>query len=244
MPSDFSIELLRDFVCVIQGEPEPNILASTLALRTLAHLDCRGVIIGAIHHEGFLDLIGTYGYPDDLTEPYKRIPLWVQLPITDACRSARPIILKSPEEMIEKYPNYSDPYLGEKITIASFPIKSGSSVIGAIGFTSIHAPSQDFMASPITESIIALCGLYLRNWGKKSSISEGTDYESTKQTLSNRQKQIIKYFAENLTTDQIAERLNFSPSTIKQDIIKIYELLGVHSRDHVLEIMKKVDLVS
>jgi DNA-binding CsgD family transcriptional regulator len=54
----------------------------------------------------------------------------------------------------------------------------------------------------------------------------------------------MKLFEDDLTTDQIAERLNFSPSTIKQDIIKIYELLGVHSRDHVLEIMKKVDLVS
>ena len=244
MPSDYSIELLRDFVCVIRDEPEPNILASTLALRTLAHLDCRGVIIGAIQHEGFLDLIGTYGYPDELTEPYKKIPLWVQLPITDACRSGRPIILNSPEEMIEKYPNYPDPYLGEKIAIISFPIKSGSSVIGAIGFTSIHTPSPDYMASPIAESIIALCGLYLRNWSEKSSSPEGNDYESTKQTLTNRQKQIIKYFAENLTTDQIAERLNFSPSTIKQDIIKIYELFGVNSRKQVLEIIRKVDLVS
>ena len=72
MTTDYSVELLRDFVNVVGNDPDPNTLVSNLALRTLTHLDCRGVILGVIRHEGFLDLIGTYGYPDELTDPYKK----------------------------------------------------------------------------------------------------------------------------------------------------------------------------
>lgn len=236
--------MLRDFVNVVGSYPDPNTLVTNIALRTLTHLDCRGVILGAIRHEGFLDLIGTYGYSDKLTDLYKKIPLWTPLPITDAARTGKPVVLSSVEEMIVKYPHYPNPQVGEKIAISSFPITSGSSIIGAIGFTSVIAPSQFFITNPITESFLTLCGIFLQNWKSKLNNPESLDFDITKQALTTRQKQIIKYFSEHLTTDQIAERLNFSPSTIKQDIIKIYELLGVHSRDHVLEIMKKVDLVS
>ena len=244
MTTDYSIESLRDFVNVVGDDPDPNTLVSNIALRTLAHLDCRGVILGVIRHEGFLDLIGTYGYPDELTDPYKKIPLWSPLPITDAARTGKPIVLTSVEEMIVKYPHYPDPNVGENIAISSFPITSRSSVIGALGFTSVFAPSPKFISSPVTESFLTLCGIYLQNWKSKLNNPERLDFDLTKQALTTRQKEIVKFFSEHLTTDQIAERLNFSPSTIKQDIIKIYELLGVHSRDHVLEIMKKVDLVS
>jgi len=243
LTTDYSVELLRDFVNVVSHDPDPNTLVSNLALRTLTHLDCRGVILGVIRHEGFLELIGTYGYPDELTDPYKKIPLWSPLPITDAVRTGKPIVLTSVEEMVEKYPHYPNPQEVENIAISSFPITFGSSVIGAIGFTSIIAPSPNFMSSPVTESFLTLCGIYLQNWKVKLNNPENLDFDISKQALTTRQKQIIRFFSEQLTTDQIAERLNFSPSTIKQDIIKIYELLGVHSRDQVLEIMKKVDLV-
>ena len=91
--TDYSIELLRDFVKVVGNDPDPNTLVSNIAIRTLAHLDCRGAILGIIRHEGFLDLIGTYGYSDELTDPYKKIPLWSPLPITDAARTGKPIVL-------------------------------------------------------------------------------------------------------------------------------------------------------
>ena len=243
MVAEHSADLLRDFVYVIQEDTDPNTMAANLALRTLSRIDCNGVIIGAIQHEGFLDLIGTYGYPDEQTEPYKRIPLWTPLPITDTARTGEPIILKSPEEMIIKYPHYPEPELGTNLSIVALPIKFRSCVIGAIGFTSKHPPSDEFLTSPITESILALCGLYIQNWKLQKRSSAELNYQSSRSSLSERQKKIMKLFEDDLTTDQIAERLNFSPSTIKQDIIKIYELLGVHSRDHVLEIMKKVDLV-
>lgn len=61
-------------------------------------------------------------------------------------------------------------------------------------------------------------------------------------TLTPRQKQIIHLFSEDLTTDQMAERLKYSSSTIKQDIIKIYSVFGVNTRSAVVELAKKAGL--
>jgi len=240
--NEFAIELIRDVTKVILEEAEPNLLASTLALKTLAHLDCRGVIIGVVRHEGFLDLIGTYGYPNDATEPFMRMPLWTPLPITDAARQGKASDFFTPHDLVTKYPQFalSVPQ-GDAVTV-SIPISFHSSVIGAVGFTSLHPPTDDFLTSPTTETIHSLLGIYLRNFLTKTKRIKDEDLELEDLVLTPRQKQIIRFFSENLTTEQIATRLNFSTSTIKQDIIKIYELLGVNTRDQVLEIMKKVDL--
>jgi DNA-binding CsgD family transcriptional regulator len=47
---------------------------------------------------------------------------------------------------------------------------------------------------------------------------------------------------EDLTTDQMAERLKYSSSTIKQDIIKIYSVFGVNSRSAVVQLAEKAGL--
>jgi DNA-binding CsgD family transcriptional regulator len=61
-------------------------------------------------------------------------------------------------------------------------------------------------------------------------------------SLTPRQKQIINLFKQDLTTDQMADRLKFSSSTIKQDIIKIYSIFGVNSRSAVVELAEKAGL--
>jgi DNA-binding CsgD family transcriptional regulator len=42
----------------------------------------------------------------------------------------------------------------------------------------------------------------------------------------------------------MADRLKFSSSTIKQDIIKIYSIFGVNSRSAVVELAEKAGLLS
>ncbi len=41
----------------------------------------------------------------------------------------------------------------------------------------------------------------------------------------------------------MAERLKYSSSTIKQDIIKIYSVFGVNTRNAVVELAKKAGLI-
>ena len=235
------LKVISEFTKTVLDEPSPDILLSHIALKTLSHLDCRGVILGVIKREGFLDLIGSYGYEDKAVSPFMRIPLWTPMPITDAVRNGEISIFKSPKEMVLAYPHLAEYGQVDQGVTISAPIKYRNAVVGAIGFTSMQPPRAEFMTSEVTETVLALCGLYVKNILNSKSEND-RDHVAAAQSLTPRQKQIIRLFAEDLTTDQMADRLRYSPSTIKQDIIKIYSIFGVNSRSAVLDLAKKAGL--
>lgn len=234
-------KLLADLAKTVLDDPKPDQFLAHITNKTLASIDARGAILGVIEREGFLDLQGTYGYSEKMVEPFMRIPLWTPMPITDAARTGEISIFKSSKEMVKAYPHlneFNDSGLG--VTVSA-PIMYRNTVLGAIGFTSLKAPQKGFENSPATQGVLALCGLYVRNL-LASRTEADKDYSAGMKTLTARQKQIINLFKEDLTTDQMAERLKYSSSTIKQDIIKIYSVFGVNSRSAVVELASKAGL--
>jgi len=242
MWNENSIELINEITHIVLEEPEPNYLATALALRTFSHLECRGFSLGVIRNDGFIDLIGSYGYPFELTKPINRIPLWTPLPITDAARTGESSIKTITKESAASIPNLSEWMDSEEMYAVAAPINFRSGVIGAFALICKVSPPKNFLETNTTNSLIALIGIYIRNWIRNESSKETKDYIGLRKSLSTRQKEIIKLFKLGITTEQMAGLLSYSPSTIKHDIIKIYELLGVRSRIEVMEILKLVDL--
>ena len=236
-----TVKILSDLSRTVLEDPEPDHFLSHITNKTLASLDARGAILGVIEREGFLSLQGAYGFAKNMVDPYMQIPLWTPMPITDAARTGEISIFNTPKEMVTAYPHLEEFGKAESGVTVSAPIKYRNTVLGAIGFTSIKAPQKGFQDSEVTQGVLALCGLYLRNL-LASKVDNSRDYSTSLTSLSPRQKQIIKLFEQELTTDQMAERLKYSSSTIKQDIIKIYSVFGVNSRNQVIELAKKAGL--
>lgn len=242
MTSVDGAQLLSDLAQTVLDEPSPDQFLSHITIRTLASLGARGAVLGVIEREGFLELKGQYGYATTIVNPFQRIPLWTSTPITDAARTGDFKIFRTSSELFSHYPNLKETYNGwEGVTVAA-PITHRNTILGAISFTSVNSPSDGFEAGAITQGVLALCGLYLRNllMTKKDN---PRDHTSTIDSLTPRQKEIIRLFKDNLTTDQMAERLKYSSSTVKQDIIKIYGLFGVNSRIAVVELAEKAGLI-
>lgn len=236
-----STKLLADLAKTVLEEPKPEQFLAHFVNRTLASIEARGAILGIIEREGFLDLQGTYGYESALVEPYMRIPLWTPMPITDAARLGEINIFHSPKDLIAIYPHLGITETPDSGTTISAPIFFRNTVIGALGITSLKSPPEGFEFSDATSGALALCGLYIRNLmaNKKDG---NKNYVSSMKSLTPRQKQIIQLFKEDLTTDQMAERLKYSSSTIKQDIIKIYSIFGVNNRMAVVQLAEKAGL--
>lgn len=236
------IRIISEITSIVLDEPSPDDFLSHIALNTLSHLDCRGLILGVIRREGFLDLVGSYGYEDKAISEYSRIPLWTPMPITDAVRTGRLSIFYSPKEMVMAYPHLAEfGQVDEGVTVSA-PVKHRGIVIGALGFTTMLAPRSEFAESEITKTVLGLFGLYVRNLLRPKDDIYRDTFSSPK-SLTLRQKQIIRLFEEHLTTDQMADRLGYSSSTIKQDIIKIYSIFGVNSRSAVIELARRAGLV-
>ena len=241
MTNDPVARALADLCITVLNDPSPDLFLSHLSMQTLASLDCRGAILGIVQREGFLDLCGAYGYDDALVDPYSRMPLWTPMPITDAVRSGEITIFLKASELLTKYPHLSDPGLDEDTCTVSLPIKYRNTIIGALGITTKKAPHKDFAHESFAQGLMALTGLYIRNLLNKKAVTE-RDVNANSKSLTPRQKQIIELFDEELTTDQMADRLRYSASTIKQDIIKIYGVFGVNNRQAVVKLAKKAGI--
>ena len=227
---------------MIHDFPEPDQLASHLANKVLGHLDCRAVAIGVIEKEGFLDLIGYYGLSKSTTSPYLRMPLWSKLPMTEAARTGEFISLKNYDELIKRFPTVSHIEEHRDAATVASPITHRNTIIGSIAFSSMRSPQDDFRTNPLTDAALALVGLYIRLYMDRKSENIRENSRELKE-LTERQKQIIKLFREDLTVEQMADRLRFSASTIKQDIIKIYDLFGVSSREQVVALAEHAFLI-
>ena len=236
------VDLIAELAQVVLDDPEPEMLLSHIAHKTLSHMECRGVILGAVKHDGFLDLLGAYGYTSDDVKQFSRMPLWAPLPITDAARTGEPVVLQTPKELVAAYPALSKFENETKWVTIALPISFRGVVIGALGINSLMPPNRGFKENPGLDIMVTLCGLYIRNHLAKKTESD-RDYVDATRSLSTRQREIINLFEEELTTDQMADRLRYSPSTIKQDIIKIYGIFGVNSRGAVIELAKKAGLI-
>ena len=231
---------LADLAKTVLEEPKPEQFLAHIVNRTLAPIDGRGAVLGVIEREGFLDLQGTYGYATKAVEPFMRIPLWTPMPLTDAARTGEANVFLTAKDIVAKYPHLKDAANEDGVTV-SVPVLFRNTVIGVLGFTSLKAPSKDFHKSEATQGVLSLCGLYIRNLLANKAEND-KDYSANMKSLTTRQKQIINLFKEDLTTDQMAERLKYSSSTIKQDIIKIYAVFGVNNRHAVVELAEKAGL--
>ena len=57
--------------------------------------------------------------------------------------------------------------------------------------------------------------------------------------LSTRQKEILELIARDMTYQQIANRVGYSESTVKQEAMKIFRKLGVHNRNEVVRSLSR-----
>ena len=241
MTANGSIELIASLAKVVQDNPDPYQLTSHIALHTLASLDCRSVALGVIQREGFLDLIGNYGLSEKTTSPFTRMPLWTLNPMTDSARTGEFIYTKTVAELNTKYPVMADLEERPSEIVVAAPIKFRNTTIGSIAFGVIKEPPAGYETHPLTEALLSIVGLYLRNFNERK-VENGRNHAEAAKTLSPRQKQIIQLFNDDLTTDQMADRLRYSPSTIKQDIIKIYDIFGVSTRAEVLKLAESAGI--
>ena len=242
MAANDPIDLIASLAKAVQDNPNPYQLTSHIALKTLSALDCRSVAIGIIQREGFLDLIGNYGLGEDTVSPFTRMPLWTLNPMTDAARTGEFVHVNSTQEMHSRYPVMASvKERPSEITVAA-PIKFRNITIGSIAFGVIKPPPSGYETHPLTEALLAITGLYLRSYSEHK-VENGRNHAEAAKTLTARQKQIIKLFIEDLTTDQMADRLRYSPSTIKQDIIKIYDIFGVSSRSEVVKLAEQAGIL-
>jgi PAS domain S-box-containing protein len=83
----------------------------------------------------WLEIVAQTGLPDDLVEPYKRMPLDAPLPLSDAVRTGESIFLEDREAMVARYPSLRErDSRAVSEAWAALPLRIGDTNVGGLAF--------------------------------------------------------------------------------------------------------------
>ena len=210
-----------------------------LVLRVMAPLQATSAFISVLDNQNSIVTVGRFGIPEQISTTYdERFQLSDRLPITDALRLRKIVVVNSLPDWSSEYPLLENtPYPTKEAALISFPIeRCGTPVaVCAVFFNSkvlLNIETVEFI-----DSIANLLSLYLfspayRQESKKEFTAEDVIGIQSQRglPLSQRQDLILRMISEGRTNLAIGEILQYSESTIRQETIKIFSKLGCDGR--------------
>jgi DNA-binding CsgD family transcriptional regulator len=257
MVIDFGAEQGRDLVpdlieCLNSG-PSLCALPQMLTLDFLGEFGARSVQISLLGADATLRSVAAFGVPEAAEEFLSSVSLWDDLPMTHAIREQATVVVPSAEMHGLRFPDSEARHLPIQPTIAA----RLASLVGMVGVLTVTFGEELTSYPPaarVVESIADVLVLYLagRNAVEVSDDAREIRAECQDRTLKNRQApkrltprqaQILQLLCNDMTYEQIAMRIKFSHSTVRQELGLIYRYLNVTSRHDAIKVARGQGLV-
>jgi DNA-binding CsgD family transcriptional regulator len=237
--SDLSMYLSRP-------EITPALLSQYLALKTLAPVGANQIFISQLHPDGMVRRIDSFGYTDEQIHGWEEFPLSSKLPVTDAIRNDQLVWLADHDDWEKDYPELAS-YPGEitSQTFIAISIDIHGAPAGALGIMSqkqVH-PTPELIS--FISAIGGMVALYLSrvNQGRFANVVRGNE-GANGEFLTPRQMRILDFMAQSFTNPQIAKELGFSESTVRQETMRIYQILQVSGRKEAIKEAQRRNIAS
>jgi len=184
--------------------------------------------VSRLDSDGFVRYVGGFGVTDQYISDWSNIPISLNWPTSDCIRQDDLIWLIGQEELILNYPDLVKFPLDEKLaTLISLPIEVAFAPSAALGILISEEVKPNTELISFIWAIAGLLGMY---GSHISGFSKGKNDSITKEHFSRRQLTVLKMLREKLTNKEIADDLGFSESTVRQETIRIYQVLKVANR--------------
>ena len=185
-----------------------------------------GVVIKKLNREGNLKLLAGYGFPESALRDIETISIWEATPSSEAARDRKIIHITGDLQWRTRYPHIKDSINDGECVIA-IPLVYRLGVIGAISLRVKNCPHDIELDEEFWLGVASICSFFVVQVSDQLNPianPQGAIY------LTERQRKIVGLFKDGLTIAEIAGKLGYSHSTIRQEIIKIYRILGVKDR--------------
>ena len=217
--------------------PLPANLASILVLEHLHPFVVTTLSIGVLTRNSEIGIIGEFGEIEHLHGIDSKISVWDESPTARSVRHGS-VQTESIERTFSTAKNNS-----AAIEICS-PIQFQGASIGVLRVIS-EEPLHESLLKQALKELATVIALYLHIHNLDAHIAELNfrHAKDPKPQLKPRQIEILKLMQDGNTTTQISTLLGFSSSTIHQEIILIYRLLGVHKKSEALSRAAELEML-
>lgn len=240
-PVASDVDFLPDLIEFLAKNPDRAGVCQFIALRWPGSDPIHRVALLEVAQDASVQVTGWFGFKSDVLEPFERTSLWDELPGSVAIREHRTFTFSHATALDREFPQLNDQ--GFQIgSLVVAPIISAGQAIGACVLISDDGISAADDHASLLESACLILGLYLLS-RQHDETTTPTPAVHTRQatpepvpaTLTARQRTVLAYLAQHLTNRQIAARMGFSESTIRQETMAIYRFLQVSGRRHAVE---------
>lgn len=230
------MDRMTAMVTYLAGKPTLDDVAQYLVLDVFRTLQPRTALISVFDHSGSVSAAGSFGLASDVIRALRRLSLWDRSPSVDAIRDGSPIVFADKEALLTEYPWLSnhDGLLNPTIV---WPLSVGNQRLGSVQIQ-FTGPVQKESVQTVFTSVTPILGLYL-SLRSSADTTQGVSERRTplsrngqepEAELTPRQLRILHLLAEDRTNPQIAARIGFSDSTVRQETMAIYRFLGAEGR--------------
>lgn len=226
----------------LASKPTLDDVAQFLVLDIFRENKPRACLISVFDSSGSVSAAGSFGLGSDIVKALRRMSLWDRSPAVDAIRDGEPIILNDRESLVRQYP-WLETHEALLSPTSVWPLTLGTQRLGSLQLQFAESVSHESVAPSFTAAAPIL-GLYisLRSISQEAAEVEGlrpaprSGNVQVDTELSPRQVRILHLLAEGLTNPQIAARIGFSDSTVRQETMAIYRFLGADGRREAVQI--------
>ncbi len=235
-----------DLINFMASSPSLDEVAQYLVLNTLESFQPRSILISSFGTDASLHPSGGFGLLIETPDNVAPQSLWDHTPTADAIRLSQPLHFASAEELHAAYSSLpTDTNISVPLIV--WPLVLEQTRLGLVQLHFTELPEASAFAEKMT-CIAAILGLYIRLLKSRVPISpDQTDHFSVPSlngnrdihksnshspihALTSRQTTILHLLADGLTNPQIAARIGFSDSTVRQETMAIYRFLGASGR--------------
>ena len=234
--------MIGAFVQLLSCSPRGDQVAKSLQMGLLAPFGVISTTIWNAPHSRELIQIGSYGNPDEIQKFLRRISVRTDIAVVESYLSARMIATEF-EELSDNFHLVTDvPKLGPGEWV-SCPIVHGGASIGAFAIMRTRSNALAVLDVELIQTVGYLLGLWLANTRTDADDLGMTSEVSTAPlSLTDRQTQILHWIGKGFTSDEIAARLSFSSSTVKQEVARMKLALNVCSREDLVAEGRRLSL--
>lgn len=226
----------------LASKPTLDDVAQFLVLDVFREHKPRAALISVFDSSGDVTAAGSFGLPPDVIRALRRMSLWDRSPAVDVIRDGEPLIFNTRDSLVTQYP-WLENHEGLLNPTMVWPLTLATQRLGSLQMQFAESVDPDTV-EPIFAACAPILGLYVslrtatvqpaEPERVQSGSRSGSDHVETE--LSSRQLRILHLLAEGLTNPQIAARIGFSDSTVRQETMAIYRFLGANGRREAVHI--------
>ena len=215
------------------NNPDLDDLCEFVKTRVFAHLNPTGMFISRLNENGNVAPLAHCGFDEYMASGWQNYSINDELPSTDAIKNNSLIWIADNEEWRRDYPKLAQFQIDAVMkTYITWPISARNSSMCVLGILlhETRRPTPDEVS--FLEAVGSLIALQI---SRESFETNKVAQEDVIKLLTRRQREILHGMADGLTNLQIANDLGFSESTIRQESMRMYEILQVSGRKEAIQ---------